>query len=191
MLIENGAQDGVLEDRPFLHQAQEPRNGRARRLSKNPDTSSFNEAGRARLRRRPCRRHRAPSDARPQSGQEAIGPAQVPAQDLAVADHVASKCADEEEIRRRREESSPKFEARGRKGGEIIGQKIRDIVTVNGVRVTAEDGTWGLIRASSNKPELVVVVESPTSDENKKKMFDELDAVLRAHPEVGEYNQKI
>jgi len=76
-------------------------------------------------------------------------------------------------------------------GGDIIGQKVRDIVTVNGVRITAEDGTWGLIRASSNKPELVVVVESPTSEENMKKMFNELDAVLRQHPEVGEYNQKI
>ena len=82
------------------------------------------------------------------------------------------------------------IEARGI-GGDIIGQKIRDIVTVNGVRVTAEDGTWGLIRASSNKPELVVVVESPTSEENMKAMFKELDAVLREHPEVGEYNQKI
>ena len=37
----------------------------------------------------------------------------------------------------------------------IAGQKIRDLVTVNGVRVTLEDGTWGLVRASSNKPELV------------------------------------
>ncbi|MBT8472671.1 MAG: phosphomannomutase/phosphoglucomutase [Marinicaulis sp.] len=74
---------------------------------------------------------------------------------------------------------------------EIIGQKVRDVVTVNGVRITAEDGTWGLVRASSNKPELVVVVESPTSEENMKKMFDELDAVLKTHPEIGEYNQKI
>ena len=76
-------------------------------------------------------------------------------------------------------------------GGEIIGQKIRDVVTVNGVRVTAEDGTWGLVRASSNKPELVVVVESPTSEENMKAMFAELDAVLSKHPQVGAYNQKI
>lgn len=74
---------------------------------------------------------------------------------------------------------------------EIIGQKVRDVVTVNGVRITAEDGTWGLIRASSNKPELVVVVESPTSEANMKAMFAELDAALKAHPEVGEYNQKI
>jgi phosphomannomutase/phosphoglucomutase len=74
---------------------------------------------------------------------------------------------------------------------EIIGQKVRDVVTVNGIRITAEDGTWGLIRASSNKPELVVVVESPTSEANMKAMFNELDAVLRTHPEVGAYNQKI
>ncbi|MEO1251094.1 MAG: phosphomannomutase/phosphoglucomutase [Pseudomonadota bacterium] len=83
------------------------------------------------------------------------------------------------------------FCARADKGGEIIGQPIRDVVTVNGVRITAEDGTWGLVRASSNKPELVIVVESPTSEENMRKMFAELDAELRKHPDVGEYNQKI
>ncbi|MCK5745691.1 MAG: phosphomannomutase/phosphoglucomutase, partial [Oricola sp.] len=83
------------------------------------------------------------------------------------------------------------LEERAKSGGTIIGQKIRDVVTVNGVRITAEDGTWGLIRASSNKPELVVVIESPTSEENMKKMFAEMDAELRKHPEVGEYNQKI
>jgi phosphomannomutase/phosphoglucomutase len=83
------------------------------------------------------------------------------------------------------------IERRAREGGTIIGQKIRDVVTVNGVRVTAEDGTWGLIRASSNKPELVVVVESPTSEANMRAMFSELDAVLREHKEVGAYNQKI
>ncbi len=83
------------------------------------------------------------------------------------------------------------FGEHAKSGGEIIGQPIRDVVTVNGVRITAEDGTWGLIRASSNKPELVVVVESPTSEENMKAMFAELDAALRKHPQVGEYNQKI
>ncbi len=46
-------------------------------------------------------------------------------------------------------------------GGTIAGQKIRDLVTVNGVRVTLEDGTWGLVRASSNKPELVIVGREP------------------------------
>ena len=54
-----------------------------------------------------------------------------------------------------------RFESMRAKGELLTGQKITDVVTVNGVRVTVEDGTWGLVRASSNKPELVVVVESP------------------------------
>ena len=54
----------------------------------------------------------------------------------------------------------------------FAGQKIADLVTVNGVRVVAEDGTWGLVRASSNKPEMVVVVESPVSPERRREMFE-------------------
>ncbi|GGC98946.1 phosphomannomutase/phosphoglucomutase [Aquisalinus flavus] len=76
-------------------------------------------------------------------------------------------------------------------GGTFIGQKLRDLNTVNGVRFTVEDGTWGLIRASSNKPELVVVVESPTSEENRNEMFREIEAILAGYPEVGEFNQKL
>ncbi|HYA07674.1 MAG TPA: phosphomannomutase/phosphoglucomutase, partial [Xanthobacteraceae bacterium] len=76
-------------------------------------------------------------------------------------------------------------------GGKVAGQPIRDLNTVNGVRVTVADGSWGLIRASSNKPELVVVVESPTSEARMRDMFAALDGVLRTHKEVGEYNQKI
>ncbi|MER8936793.1 phosphomannomutase/phosphoglucomutase, partial [Mesorhizobium opportunistum] len=53
----------------------------------------------------------------------------------------------------------------------------------------AEDGTWGLVRASSNKPELVVVVESPVSAQRRRQMFEAIDAVLRRSPEVGAYNQ--
>ena len=53
------------------------------------------------------------------------------------------------------------------------------------------DGTWGLIRASSNKPELVVVCESPTSEEMMKAMFGDIDSVASACPEIGDYNQKI
>jgi len=83
------------------------------------------------------------------------------------------------------------FEAAKTTNEMVAGQNIRDLVTVNGVRVTVEDGTWGLVRASSNKPELVVVVESPASEARMKDMFNALDAVIRTHPEVGEYNQKI
>jgi phosphomannomutase/phosphoglucomutase len=84
-----------------------------------------------------------------------------------------------------------RFEAMKAKGEKIIGQSIRDLVTVNGVRVMVEDGTWGLVRASSNKPELVVVVESPASEANMRAMFKAVDAVIREHKEVGEYNQTI
>jgi phosphomannomutase/phosphoglucomutase len=83
------------------------------------------------------------------------------------------------------------FEAAQKKGDKVAGQPIRDLVTVNGVRVTVEDGTWGLVRASSNKPELVVVVESPVSEARMREMFKAVDAVLRTHEEVGEYNQTI
>ena len=83
------------------------------------------------------------------------------------------------------------FEAAQKRGDKVGGQAIRDLVTVNGVRVTVEDGSWGLIRASSNKPELVVVVESPVSDQRMRDMFAAMDGVLRTHPEVGDYNQKI
>jgi phosphomannomutase/phosphoglucomutase len=83
------------------------------------------------------------------------------------------------------------FEGLQNKGEKVAGQKIRDLVTVNGVRVTVEDGSWGLVRASSNKPELVVVVESPVSEKRMHDMFEAMDSVLRSHPEVGEYNQKI
>jgi phosphomannomutase/phosphoglucomutase len=84
-----------------------------------------------------------------------------------------------------------KFEAARENGENVAGQPIRDLLTVNGVRVTLEDGTWGLVRASSNKPELVVVVESPVSEARMREMFEAIDAALRVHPEVGEYNQKI
>jgi phosphomannomutase/phosphoglucomutase len=83
------------------------------------------------------------------------------------------------------------FENAKTKGDRVAGQGIRDLVTVNGVRVTVEDGTWGLVRASSNKPELVVVVESPASEARMREMFEAVDSVLRTHPEVGQYNQKI
>jgi phosphomannomutase/phosphoglucomutase len=71
----------------------------------------------------------------------------------------------------------------------LAGQRIASLVTVNGVRVAVEDGTWGLVRASSNKPELVVVVESPVSSERRREMFEAVDRVLRRNPEVGAYNQ--
>ena len=76
-------------------------------------------------------------------------------------------------------------------GETILGQKIVDVNTVNGVRMTVEDGTWGLMRASSNTPNLVVVVESPASEENMIGMFREIEKRLAKYDEIGEFDQKI
>ena len=74
---------------------------------------------------------------------------------------------------------------------EEDGQIINDILTVNGIRFTLKDGSWGLVRASSNKPSLVIVTESPTSDVRKKKIFYFIDNLLQKTGKIGEYDQKI
>ena len=74
---------------------------------------------------------------------------------------------------------------------KIDNQVITRVLTVNGVRFSFEDGSWGLIRASSNKPSLVVVTESPTSDKRKKMIFDFIDNLLQKTGKIGEYDQKI
>ena len=74
---------------------------------------------------------------------------------------------------------------------KIDNQVITEVLTVNGVRFSFEDGSWGLIRASSNKPSLVIVTESPTSDNRKKKIFDFINILLQKTGKIGEYDQKI
>jgi phosphomannomutase/phosphoglucomutase len=74
---------------------------------------------------------------------------------------------------------------------KIDNQSITNILTINGIRFSFEDGSWGLIRASSNKPSLVVVTESPTSDKRKKNIFKFIDKLLKETGKVGEYDQKI
>ncbi|MEK9874482.1 MAG: phosphomannomutase/phosphoglucomutase [Pelagibacteraceae bacterium] len=74
---------------------------------------------------------------------------------------------------------------------KIDGQEITEILTVNGIRFSFEDGSWGLIRASSNKPSLVIVTESPTSNDRMKKIFDFIDDLLQKTGKIGEYDQKI
>ena len=74
---------------------------------------------------------------------------------------------------------------------KVDNQEIKEILTVNGIRFSFDDGSWGLIRASSNKPSLVVVTESPTSDERKKNIFKFIDDMLQKTGNIGEYDQKI
>ena len=73
----------------------------------------------------------------------------------------------------------------------INNQKITEILTVNGIRFSFEDGSWGLIRASSNKPSLVVVTESPVSNDRKIEVFRFIDKILQKTGKIGEYDQKI
>jgi phosphomannomutase/phosphoglucomutase len=88
-------------------------------------------------------------------------------------------CADEEKYGIV-EKAVKHFQKIAADGGKLAGQPIRELVTVNGIRIVLQDGTWGLVRASSNKPELVVVCESPTSEEMMKAMFKAIDMHLSA-----------
>jgi phosphomannomutase/phosphoglucomutase len=83
------------------------------------------------------------------------------------------------------------FEAKAAAGEMIAGRPITNINTVNGVRFTLEGGAWGLVRASSNTPNLVVVVESPTSDADVRSVFEAIEAVLAGYPEIGAFDQKL
>jgi len=89
------------------------------------------------------------------------------------------------------EELVEQFQELKKNKTEIDGQIITEILTVNGVRFSFVDGSWGLIRASSNKPSLVIVTESPTSDERKRKIFEFIDNLLQKTGKIGEYDQKI
>ena len=74
---------------------------------------------------------------------------------------------------------------------KIDNQEIKEILTINGIRFSFDDGSWGLIRASSNKPSLVVVTESPSSEERKNKIFKFIDELLQKTGKIGQYDQKI
>ncbi len=74
---------------------------------------------------------------------------------------------------------------------KVDGQEIKEILTVNGIRFSFDDGSWGLIRASSNKPSLVVVTESPTSKDRMKRIFEFIDNLLQRTGKIGKYDQKI
>jgi len=84
------------------------------------------------------------------------------------------------------------YETLAATGGKILGRAIKEVITVNGVRIALEDGSWVLVRASSNKPELVVVVESTQSADDMRALFrEEVKTRLGAHAEVGSYNQEV
>ena len=84
-----------------------------------------------------------------------------------------------------------KLVARADSGQSLAGRPIKEVVTVNGARVILDNGSWGLVRASSNTPNLVVVCESSESEAEMRAIFADIDAVIRTEPGVGEYDQTI
>ncbi len=103
---------------------------------------------------------------------------------------MAPFCKDEEKYKVI-DEIVKKIKSLKKQNIKIDNQLINEVLTINGIRFTFLDGSWGLIRASSNKPSLVVVVESPASDERKKKIFNFIDNLLQDTGKIGEYDQKI
>ena len=74
---------------------------------------------------------------------------------------------------------------------EIAGSRIKNLITINGVRFVLEDDSWGLVRASSNKPSLVVVAESLKSDTQLREIIKHIQGRLAETGQVGEYDQEM
>lgn len=84
------------------------------------------------------------------------------------------------------------FEKLAVDGGTILGTAIKNVNTINGARVNLVNGSFVLVRASSNKPELVVVVESTVSEQDMKDLFHKaIMPILNEYPEIGHFNQTV
>ena len=82
------------------------------------------------------------------------------------------------------DEIRQKIEEEVSASGKFGGVEVADVLTVNGIRVNLVDGSWLLIRASSNTPKLVIVAESFDED---GALLEELDRAARqVVAEVGE-----
>ncbi|MCY4462264.1 MAG: phosphomannomutase/phosphoglucomutase [Albidovulum sp.] len=69
-------------------------------------------------------------------------------------------------------------------GRRFAGAQIEDLIKVNGVRVSLPHGSWGLIRASSNTPNLVVVCESTKGESENRLILSEIKELLRKESSV-------
>ena len=184
-----GRQGGLLEDRAQPHETARRGVGRARRV-REVGALFLRAAGGARLRLRDAGGGGdLPADGA-EPGPEPRRSQRRPAPDLDDADAVAV-LSGRREIRRDRA-ADPAAGGAGRVGrARLGGRAITSVVTVNGARVMLENGGWGLVRASSNTPNLVVVCESPDSEAEMRAIFADLDALIREEPSVGAYDQTI
>jgi phosphomannomutase / phosphoglucomutase len=91
---------------------------------------------------------------------------------------LSAPCADDRKYQVAAE-LAERYVAYAGQGLHVAGQTIAGITTVNGIRFSLAGGSWGLVRASSNKPEIVVVCESPVS----RQMMQDVLAHIRAELE--------
>lgn len=82
-----------------------------------------------------------------------------------------------------------KLTAHAASGKKFANRTISSVASLNGIRVTLDNGAWGMIRASSNTPNLVFVCESPESDADLRAIVADFDIVLRTEHGVGRYDQ--
>jgi phosphomannomutase / phosphoglucomutase len=72
--------------------------------------------------------------------------------------------------------------------GRFADERVTDVIRINGIRLHFEDGSWLLVRASSNTPNLVIVAESFDEDGARLKAIDSaLRATLEGIPDVGPF----
>ncbi len=69
-------------------------------------------------------------------------------------------------------------------GRTLAGREIARLVTINGARVELDDLGWLLVRASSNTPQLVVIAESKSGDEQVRELVADAARRLAAHAQV-------
>ena len=99
-------------------------------------------------------------------------------------------CADEEKYKVV-DQVVKLYEQDQQKGVVIGGQRIKELVTVNGVRFVLKDDSWGLVRASSNKPSIVIVAESKNSRDQLYDIIENIQSRLAGTGKVGEYDQQM
>jgi phosphomannomutase/phosphoglucomutase len=83
------------------------------------------------------------------------------------------------------------IQTRQNRGERFAGHEIVDINTINGARIALDNGSWTLVRASSNTPNLVVVCESTQSRQDLKDIFRATESLIRQEPDVGAFDQTI
>ena len=77
-----------------------------------------------------------------------------------------------------------RFEDMTEAGGQVAGRPIKELITVNGVRLVAEDGTWGSRAPPPTSPNWWSSLETRRPSKNMRDMSHAVDAVLRESPEV-------